>query len=222
LTAGLDRRRLARSALTVLAVVLLVVAGVYVRVVLTARSAVQEAEASLVEGNTDDALFHFRRAAHAHAPFNPFNEQAHDRLWQIGRKAELNGDTDGALQAYRAIRSSILAARSFYTPHPERLEEVNNRIARLMARQTPPPVDRDKTEGERMHEHHALLSDNPQPDPMWSLLLLLGFVCWVGACFAFVMVGLDRTLNVRRKPALVAGAVFVCGLALWIAGMILA
>jgi hypothetical protein len=209
-------------ALVALCVALVVVAAVYVRVVLTARQAVAEAERSLAEDRFDDALFHFRRAAHAYAPFNPYNEQAYDRLWQLGRKAELGGQTDDALQAYRAIRSAILASRSFYTPHPDRLEEVDNRIARLMARQSPPPVDRDKPESERMRDHHALLADNPQPDPLWSVLLLAGFVGWVGSCVGFIMAGLDPALRIRRRPALVCGVVFVSGLALWIAGMLLA
>lgn len=215
-------RRTWRTVLVVVAVAVTVAGAAYVRVLLTARAALGRAEASLVQDRADDALFHFRRAAHAYAPFNPWNELAYDRLWQIGRKAELEGDQDRALQAYRAIRSAILAARSFYTPHPERLEEVDGRIARLMARLPPPPIDRDKSETQRMHEHLELLRDTPQPDPLWSLLLIIGFAAWVGACVCFVLLGLDRDLSVRRGPALICVAVFVSGLALWLAGLFLA
>lgn len=216
------RRSPVRIALVVLCVLLVVLSGVYVRVVLTARSAVAEAERSLDEDRWDDALFQFRRAAHAYAPFNPYNTMAHDRLWQLARKAELSGDTDRALMAYRAIRSAILSTRSTYTPHPERLEQVNDRIARLMARLPPPPVDRDKPEGQRMREHHELLSDNPMPDPLWSVLLLVGFGAWIGACVAFILVGLRRDLGIRRRPAIISACVFAAGMALWIAGLILA
>jgi hypothetical protein len=215
-------RRTWRSVLVVLAVAAAVTGAAYVRVLLTAREALVKAEVSLADERPDDALFHFRRAAHAYAPLNPWNGRAHDRLWQMGRKAELEGDQDRALRAYRSIRSSILAARSFYTPHTERLEEVDGRIARLMARLPPPPVDRGKTEAQRMREHLELLRDTPQPDPLWSLLLVIGFAAWVGAAVCFIMIGLDRDLGIRRRPALVTAAVFVSGLALWLAGLFLA
>jgi len=211
-----------RIALIVLAVAVAVCGAAYLRVLLTARAAVAEAERALSGDRPDDALYHFRRAAHAYAPLNPWNESAYDRLWQMGRKAELAGDQDRALMAYRAIRSSILAARSFYTPHPERLEEVDGRIARLMARLPPPPVDRGKSEATRTQEHLELLRDTPQPDPLWSLLLIIGFAGWVSACVGFIVLGLDRTLALRRRPAAISGAVFVAGLALWLLGLFLA
>lgn len=215
-------RRPWRIALVVVAVAAVVAGAAYLRVLLIARGAVVEAEQGLSEGRPDDALYHFRRAAHAYAPLNPWNEAAYDRLWQMGRKAELEGDQDRALEAYRAIRSSILAARSFTTPHPDRLEEVDGRIARLMARLPPPPVDRGKSEAQRTQEHLELLRDTPQPDPLWSLLLVLGFAAWVSACVCFIVLGLDAGLGLRRKPALVCGAVFVAGVALWLAGLFLA
>jgi len=211
-----------RTALTCLAVALAILGAVYVRVLVMARNHAGKAEAALAAGRTGDAVFHFGRAARAYAPLNPWNEQAMGRLWQIGRKAEIEGEGDTALHAYREIRSSILAARSLYTPHPDRLEQVNERIARLMARQPPPPADEGKTEAERTLEHLALLADTPQPDPTWSALLILGFASWISACAAFILVGLDRDLRVRRRPALACAAVFVAGLGLWLAGMLLA
>ncbi len=211
-----------RTALMVLVVTLVVGGAFYVKVLLASRAALAAAEESLAAGRTDDALFLFRRAARAYTPLNPWNEAAMDRLWQLGRKAELAGDTDRALEAYRAIRAAILGARSFYTPHEERLAEVDDRIARLMARLPPAPVDRDLTEAERMRRHAELLAWNPQPDPMWSVLLLVGFLSWLGACAGFILVGLDRDLVVQRRPAVVCVGVFVAGMALWIAGMLLA
>jgi hypothetical protein len=211
-----------RTALVALAVVVVILGAVYARVLVMARSSLVRAERSLEDGRMDDALFHFSRAAHAYAPLNPWNDRAHDRLWQIGRKAELGGDVDRALQAYRAIRSSILAARSFYTPHHERLDEANDRIARLMARQTPPAADRMRSESKRMLEHMELLRDAPQPDPLWSVLMLVGLAAWISACACFIVFGLTRELAVRRAPALASAAAFLAGLALWLAGMYLA
>ena len=53
----------------------------------------------------------------------------------IAVQAEAAGRIRTALSAYRAIRTSILGTRSFYTPHPVYLAKVNPRIAALMARQ---------------------------------------------------------------------------------------
>jgi hypothetical protein len=211
-----------RSVLVVMADVMAVSGAAYVRVLVTARQAIIRAEESLAAGRPDDALFHYRRAAHAYAPLNPWNSLAYDRLWQMGRKAELTGDQDGALQAYRAIRSAILAARSLYTPHAGRLEEVDGRIARLMARQPAPAIDADKSEAQRMHEHLDLLRSTPEPDPFWSLVLVLGFASWVGAAACFIVLGLTRDLAIRRVPALASAAAFVVGMGLWLAGLFLA
>ncbi len=86
-------------------------------------------------GRLDMAIVHYRRAAHWYAPGNPYVTSSLDALWNIADQAEGAGRIPLALAAYRAIRSSILGTRSFYTPHADRLAKVNPRIAALMARQ---------------------------------------------------------------------------------------
>jgi len=54
-----------RIALIVLSVAAAVTGAAYLRVLLTARGAAIEAEQCLSADRPDDALFHFRRAAHA-------------------------------------------------------------------------------------------------------------------------------------------------------------
>ncbi len=134
----------------------------------------------------------------------------------------MEGQQDLALLAYRAIRSSCLGTRSLYVPHPERLHEANRRIAMLLARQPPPPMDRGKTVSQRQREHLAILERFEQPNPWWSLLAGLAFLTWVGAAFGFILRALDEDLRLRHAPALRWGALFALGFATWVVSLLLA
>ena len=105
------------------------------RVVYSSRQEYVRAGKALKAGRTDIAIVHYRRAAHWYAPGNPYSKSSLDALWNIADQAEGAGRVELALAAYRAIRSSILGTRSFYTPHKDLLAKVNPRIAALMARQ---------------------------------------------------------------------------------------
>lgn len=173
-------------------------------------------------GDRQAAVLHLGRAAHWYTPGSPFVTEALDELRQIGRQAEMEGQVDLALLAYRAIRSSCLGTRSFYTPHRDRLNEANRRIAALMARQPPPPMDRGKTISQRQEEHLALLENIEEPQPLWSAIACISFVVWVVGAFGFILRALDRELRPRRRQALQWGATVAAGLILWVIALLLA
>ena len=127
-----------------------------------------------------------------------------------------------ALRAYRAIRTSILGTRSFYTPHPARLASANRRIARLMARLPRPPEDVGKPYPRLVSEHLALLERDDAPKVGWSLLMLLGFATWITAAFRLVGRGLDADGRIQTRRALKWAGVLVVGLGVWIVGLWLA
>jgi hypothetical protein len=202
---------------------IVVVLGLLVgRVVWGSRQELAAGRAEYARGDRDGAVIHLGRAAHWYAPGNPFVTDALEELRRIGRQAEMGDQTDLALSAYRAIRSSCLGTRSFYTPHADRLAEANRRIATLMANQPPPPVDRDKTVSQRRDEHLALLERVEQPDPLWSVLACVSFLAWIGGAFGFFLRGLDRDLKLLRRPAMLWGGLVVAGLAVWIVSLLLA
>jgi len=192
------------------------------RVVWSSRQELTAGRAALGQGDHEAAVLHFGRSAHGYAPGNPYVTAALDELHQIGRQAEMEGNADLALAAYRAIRSSCLGTRSFYTPHADRLAEANRRLAALLAQQPPPPLDRGKTLAHRQEVHLALLERVEQPKPFWSILACLSFLAWVGGAFGFIFYALDRELRLRRRPAAIWGGMVAGGLALWAISLLLA
>jgi hypothetical protein len=195
---------------------------VSVRVVLSAREELAEAETLLAQHDHAAAIVHFRRAARWYAPLSPYNLRALGRLGELARSAEHNGDREGALAAYRAVRGSILATRSLYVPQRSRLDAANQRIASLMADEPAPGVDAGKSHEQLRREHLALLTPIPGPDVFWSCVLLLGFGCWVGAAFALSFRAIDDEDRWVPRELLRCGSFVVLGFGLFVLGLVLA
>jgi hypothetical protein len=208
--------------LKALVVLLLLLAVVYARVVLESQKNFFEAESKLRQNRKHGAVYHFQAAAAWTCPFNPYEKKSHDRLWQIGRKAELTGDMDLALEAYRAIRTSIMGSRSFYTPGVEVLRAADERISVLMAARPHAPAFKQTGEDELQRLHYGKLADSTQPDPLWVMILIVGILLWTGAVGDFVFSGLGPGLKVLRGPLLRTGVVFALGMGLWITAMVMA
>ncbi|MFW6051254.1 MAG: hypothetical protein ACODAU_08775 [Myxococcota bacterium] len=217
-----ERAKWARGVGRFLGIAGVAIAVLAVRVVVVSHQELERGEALRVEGDTDAAVVHYRRAARWYAPGNPYVVRALDALAQIGAAAERDGDLERALFAWRSVRASILATRSVYQPHEERLALAEERIAELMASADPPPVDAGKGRAELKAEHLAMLKEHPRPHVGWTLLLLVGFVAWVGGAFAFASRAVDAEDRLIRREALRWAAVVVVGLVLWVAGMALA
>jgi len=124
-----------RRIVVTLAIVGFFLTVVSARVLYSSRKEYFAGRRALAIGKTEPAVIHFRRSAHWYAPGNPYVISSLDALWHIGRSAESSDRINLALMAYRAIRSSVLGTRSFYTPHAAYLHRVNPKIAALMARQ---------------------------------------------------------------------------------------
>ena len=213
------------------------------RVVWSSRHQLLRAREELEQGRLDRAIVSFRRAAHWYAPGNPYCRAAIEHLWSLGQTAEKQGNERRALLAYRAIRSSILAARSFYTPYQDWLKRANERIAVLMARQKlkaraaaqaggPTKDETGKTaKGETLdpkeydaaiQQYRRLLERNSLPSVFWSLVALLGLAIWIASGFAFAFRAIDRDDHLQVKPAIFWASAIALGLAIWMAGLALA
>jgi multidrug efflux pump subunit AcrA (membrane-fusion protein) len=203
-----------------IAVLLLGVVGI--RVASSARSELDAARLAADGGDLDRALVHYRRAARYYLPGSPYHVQALERLDALGRAAEADANTDRALGAYRAIRGSILATRSFYVPERARLEAADQRIAALMAQEPPPGMDAGKSKEQLRAEHLALLTAAPDPKLGWTLALLAGFAAFVGAAFAFSVRAIDDRDRFVKVEAQRWGALIVVGFALFALGLALA
>ena len=75
----------------------------------------------------------FETSAHAYTPFNSNVRASLDKLWEIGEKFEKEKPApEYALIAYRSLRSSIYAIRSFYTPYKEWIPRCDAKIQKLV------------------------------------------------------------------------------------------
>jgi hypothetical protein len=213
---------LVRNVVQGAALVALVIGALAVRVVYSAQQELAEAHASVAGGDLDEAVVHYRRAARFYAPGSPYHVEALERLAVLGSAAEQRGDGERALAAYRAIRGSILASRSFYVPERARLSAADQSIARLMAELPLPGVDQGKSREQVRVEHLALLSADPDPSLLWTCVLLIGFVGWVGAAFVFCARAIDAEDRFVRREVRTWGGVIVVGFGLFVLGLALA
>jgi hypothetical protein len=191
------------------------------RVVYSARTELENARLA-AESGKGDPLVHYRRAARFYVPGSPYHVLALERLAELGRAAQAAGDTPRALSAYRAIRGSILATRSFYVPERARLAHADRQIAALMAEQPAPAIDLGKSKQQLRDEHLALLESSPDPNLFWTCVLLLGFAGFVTSAFAFSERAIDDDDRLRLPEARRWGTAIVVGFGMFALGLALA
>jgi hypothetical protein len=207
------RRQLALVGIGVLAALAVVV----VRLLFEARGAYRQGVAAEARGELGEAVRHY---LDAYLPGNPVVRRALDRLDAIGVTAVTKGDYATARAAFEAERAALLGARSFYTPHAERLPTINRRLARLMAA-IEDPLGRAGFE-ERTAWHEQRLAEKLRPKTSFVLLALLGLALWVVSAVLFFRKGLGKDLVLLRVPAALAGVGFLLGLVLFVVGLRLA
>lgn len=209
------RRRLAAAA-----VVLAFCAGVVVtRAVWQGRAALDDGDSAYAAGDREEAIRWWRRAARWYVPLAPHVADAYDRLEDLGRAAEAQGDRATALAAWQGVRGSILATRSFYVPFEDHLEPANRRIAALLAGMEGGAPDAGRTEAERAAWHHDLLARDEAPDVGWTALALLGFLAWLGGGALFAWRGISAEDRLVPRAATTAGLMVASGLVLWLLGL---
>jgi hypothetical protein len=193
-----------------------------IRVVVSSRNELVEAQGLQTKGDVAASIVHYRRAARWYVPGSPYHVEALSELAKIAGQAENQQDRTLALAAYRAIRSAIMATRSFYTPERERLIAANRKIAELMASEPPPPIDADKSPEMLRKEHLALLEAHSRPNILWTCILLIGFISWVSGAFIFSIRAFDAEERFIWSEVRRWGTVIIIGFGLFVLGMALA
>lgn len=205
-------------------ITVVVVAGLCLGVVVTravweGRAALSDAGDALEEGDPHEAVALYRRAARWYVPLAPHVGRAYDQLETIAKQAERAGDTELALAAWRGVRSSIKATRSFFTPHGHRLDGANKRIAALMAQIEGPDADPGKSLEQREQWHYDLLDRDEAPSVFWSIVALLGFGMWLGGGVLFAVRGVSREDTLVARTAAASGILVAVGLVVWLLGL---
>ena len=204
-----------RKVFMLLAVLLFCVAAVATRAFVEGRSALAEGDAANAKNDKARAIMRWRRAARWYVPGASHPGEAYDRLQGLADTAAAVGDRQTELAALRAIRRSIYATRTFWTPHEERLPAVNRRISELMAE-----WDAEESKTPRSQEwHFDKLSRDHSPRPGMTWLAIGGLVLWLGSALYFARRGLAKEGALRRTPAIRAALGIIVGLVVWMAAL---
>jgi hypothetical protein len=209
-----DRRRLAL--LLAIAVVALLL-----RVLWGGRAECGRAADEIESGRPYQAVLHYERAVRWYLPGSPYSTRAVNALWALGQDAEDAGEPELALFAFRGLRASAHATRSFYQPYPRRIDAAEERIAALM---TADPVAAWPDRALSTEQRRAIVLDNlrdhQDPATGWVIVLELGFLAWLGGGAALAW-RIGRPGRRRRTTWILIGTV-CSGYVLWILGMWLA
>jgi tetratricopeptide (TPR) repeat protein len=191
-------------------------AVVWVRAFYGSMHAHRQGEAYLEKQQYIKAITFFDRSIHWYTPFNPYISKSAQHLWEIGVKAEQQGDIQLALIAVRTIRRGFLGARSFYVPGEHWISKCDRKIVSLMAK---------GSGGQDMKGNTALsfsTQKSQEPDVFWTLILEVGLLGWIGSAIGFLMYGLAKgqTPKLRSRSAIFWGVMIIIFYTLWIVGMV--
>ena len=120
------------------------IAMVWVKTYFYGRDQYLAGEKAYQAGDIKDAIADYETAIHMYTPLSGYVPKSAERLWEIGQSFERSGDYDWALIAYRSLRSSFYAVRSFYTPYRDWIarseKEIDIVLAEQNAKQPKPPA----------------------------------------------------------------------------------
>ena len=197
------------------------VMALLLRVLWGGRAECGRADDEIEAGRPYQAVLHYERAVRWYLPGSPYSGRAVDALWTMGEEAEAAGDPELALFAYRGLRASAHATRSFYQPYARRISDAEEHIATLMAAD---PAARWPDRALDAEERRGIVLDNlrEHEDPVtgWVIVLELGFLAWLGGGAALAW-RMGRPERRKRTTWILAGTV-CAGYGLWILGMWLA
>lgn len=206
-------KRWLRAALIGVAIAVAIAGAAAIRMVWLGRAALADGDAARKRGDVAAAIDAWRAAARDYLPFAPHVDAAYDRLATAARDAEVTGDADTALAAWRAIRSASRATAGLVTPAEELAAEADRKIAILMAGDPDASLVAGATAPARTAYHAARLAPVPGPGLGMILIAGLGVAGWVA--------GLVWLVRRRAKPWVPVPPVVaaIVGAALWMIGL---
>jgi hypothetical protein len=195
--------------------------GVLVMLVLWARvfygsmKDYETGETLLKENQVIRAITYFDRSLHWYAPINPYLDKAATRLWEIGEKAEKEGDLRMARIAFESIRNAAYGTTHVFTPGKEWIRRAESKIHALSG-----------AKGQKGDENAEPWTPKrgPHPHALWSVAVVVGFLGWVGSVLGFIFAALHEDhSNGKPFQKKVVWLSLVLGFgALWLAGMVMA
>lgn len=201
-------RRWALPSLAVLAVLV----SLAVRATHEQRQAWARAVALEAQGEVERAIEEYRWTLRWYTPWGPAVDDAAAALVDLAQRHSAH-DPETAVQAWDALRSGLIAARSLYQPRAELVAQASRALPPLLVR----VADR---RGDRRDPAKLLArfeADYARPigvAPALSLLVTLGFALWIGGLAWAARRGVDDAG--RWQPAGWRGvALSLAGFATW-------
>tara|TARA_B100000315_G_scaffold41491_1_gene36400 strand:+ start:20621 stop:21277 length:657 start_codon:yes stop_codon:yes gene_type:complete len=210
------KKNIYKAAIVVIIMLLIVIAKVYYR----SMDEFDKGEEAFKKQDMNKAITHFQRSIHWYTPFNKYVAGSAEKLWEIGNRAEKQNNTELALLAYRNLRSSFYAVRSFYTPYKEWINKCDERISSLVAvQETPFEPEKKKSFEQRKAEALKILKTDKAPHVGWSIFLEIGFIGWVTCTVMFILKVFTGIKGFEGRKALFWGPFIILFYAMWIIGM---
>jgi hypothetical protein len=211
-----DQRRYLKRACLIVGIIIVGLAMVWARAFYGSMKAYRQGEMHLEAHQYVKAITFFDRALHWFTPFNPYPRRSAQCLWEIGGRAEQNGDIRLALIAYRTIRRGFWAARSFYAPGRAWIQKCDVQISKLTG------VDQADRSASGSPSRLGDSKKAKDVSTFWSIILEIGFLGWVGSILALIMFACKsgRKATFRASQTLIWGGIATIFFALWIIAMV--
>lgn len=180
--------------------------------------AYQMGETFLKEKQYIRAVTFFDRSIHWYTPFNPFIQKSAEQLWAIGKQAEKEGDIRLALISFRTIRNGFYGASHFVTPGRSWINKTGREIDVLLGEEDGEVSDDSASLKEALLQEQKIAG----PDVLWTILLEIGFLGWIGSVIGFIMFRLRHKKDgeYQASSSFIWLTLTVCFFALWIFGMV--
>jgi len=152
------KKRLIRNIFIIFGIIVVMFIMVFVKVYIGSIKEFKRGEEAMESRDYNEAITHYERSIHWYTPLNSYVARSAKRLWEIGTLAEENGNNDLALIAYRSLRSSFYAVRSFYIPYKEWIDKCDDKISHLVALKRPySESDKKKSYNQKKEESLKIL-----------------------------------------------------------------
>jgi hypothetical protein len=174
----------------------------------------EKAYYALERGDVDIAITHFGWSIKWYIPGNPYVKKSIHMLFNLGEQSEERGEDKRALAAYRTVRSSLFASRSFYTPGKSHIAEAEKRIALILLKDKPIASKFGK---EFIRKAFRIKTGT---HIIWTIIMEIGLIGWVGIVIICILGGGKirfRHLSFSMIPY--GLIIFVVFYSMWIIGM---
>ncbi len=170
------------------------------RMYLASQQAFEIAEQAIKDGQVREALDEYQYAMRAYAPFLSTPRLAAQRLKAYAETQQQVGNHHQTLQALDRLRGGILSTRSLYMPFEDLLEDCNEKIAVIRAKE----AFEIQQANQQVHQsfedqlthHRNLLKIIPGPTPLGSIWVSLSWIGWILFSVIAIFRSFDRELNI--------------------------